>query len=147
MYSASSRERCVLCSIYSRGSKILDLCKFSKRFLVTVKFYFKTMSVSLHGLLEPSRGSFPRGDRSSIPRNREYHDTFITLSIGALLFLQTSLALLHNREYLYGVFPIPTSFSRRPSLKTRQSLAFFTPYSAHCNKPNLRSRVQLPTDT
>ena len=139
MYSESSRERCGLCSIYSHGSKILDLCEFSKRFLFTVKFYFrKTMSVSLHGLLEPSWGSFPRGDRSSIPRNREYHDTFITLSRGALLFPQTSLALLHNREYLIMVIPVPTSFSRRPSLKTRQALAVFTPRSTHCNEPGQR---------
>ena len=66
--------------------------------------FLKIMSVNLHGLLEPSRGSFPRGDRSSIPRNREYHDTFTTLSRGALLFPQTSLALLHNM--VANLFPL-----------------------------------------
>ena len=50
---------------------------FEKVSFLRSSFILKTMSVSLHGLLEPSRGSFPRGDRSSIPRNREYHDTFI----------------------------------------------------------------------
>ena len=33
---------------------------------------------------------------------------------------------------MHGI-PIPTSFSRRPGLKTRQSLAVFTMYSAQCN--------------
>lgn len=90
------------------------------------------MTFSLRGLLElyevPFHAAF------AIPsRNREYHDTFYTLCRGALLFPQTSLALL-PKSYFRGMRPVTKYIQIMPS-------SYFVPYPTHCNNRGQRPPI------
>ena len=97
--------------------------KFQRLLVIYVRQYSRGVRNSIYS-------SFPTA--FAIPTwNKEYHDTFYTLCRGALLYPQTSLAILLNST-------LPLVWGQLPSFTKSCRALSNTIKSALCNKHGLR---------